>query len=75
MMESPVKLFNEVSDLLIKLPERQRKVIEMRFGIGEYDDEHTLQEIANELSLTYGWIREIEKKALRRIRCFYFRRR
>jgi RNA polymerase primary sigma factor len=45
----------------------EEKVIKMRFGIG-YDREHTLAEIANDFGLTRERVRQIEYKALKRLR-------
>jgi len=45
----------------------EEKVIRMRFGVG-YDREHTLEEIARDFGLTRERIRQIEAKALQRLR-------
>ena len=52
---------------LHKLESREREVIQMRFGIG-YDDCFTLDEIGKKFRLTRERIRQIEKKALTRLR-------
>ena len=52
---------------LHKLESREREVIQMRFGIG-YDDCFTLDEIGKKFQLTRERIRQIEKKALTRLR-------
>jgi RNA polymerase primary sigma factor len=49
------------------LTPNEEKVIRMRFGIG-YDREHTLAEIASDFGLTRERIRQIEFKALKRLR-------
>jgi RNA polymerase primary sigma factor len=53
--------------VLKTLTPSEEKVIRMRFGIG-YDREHTLQEIARDFGLTRERIRQIELKALRKLR-------
>ncbi len=50
-------------DLLNELPDLEREIICMRFGIG-YDREHTLREIGMRFGLTRERIRQIELKAL-----------
>jgi RNA polymerase primary sigma factor len=52
---------------LAVLPPRQEKVIRMRFGIGEAR-EHTLEELGERFSITRERIRQIEEKALRKLR-------
>jgi RNA polymerase primary sigma factor len=53
--------------VLKMLSPSEEKVIRMRFGIG-YDREHTLQEIAQDFGLTRERIRQLELKALQRLR-------
>jgi RNA polymerase primary sigma factor len=55
-----------ISDLLNELPEREAKVIRMRFGLG-YDSEHTLEEVGRAFAVTRERIRQIEAKALRKL--------
>ena len=40
----------------------------MRFGVGEEASEHTLEEVGSEFAVTRERIRQIESKALRKIR-------
>ena len=56
-----------LSQALLRLENREREVIKMRFGIG-YDDCFTLDEIGKRFRLTRERIRQIEKKALNRLR-------
>lgn len=51
---------------LSSLNAREQKIIRMRFGIG-YDDTHTLDEIGSEYKLTRERIRQIERRALRKL--------
>jgi len=59
-----------IMEALETLTERERKVLKMRFGIGEYGygREHTLEEIAELFRLTRERIRAIEAKALRKLK-------
>jgi RNA polymerase primary sigma factor len=57
----------ETACVLKALSTIEEKVIRMRFGVG-YDREHTLQEIAQEFGLTRERIRQIEVKALQKLR-------
>ena len=62
---------NEVSDLLgqwvRQLPEKQRRVLERRYGLGGADIS-TLEEVAEELSLTRERVRQIQIEALDQLR-------
>ena len=62
-----IKLKEEIQSLLEGLKERERKVLELRFGI---DDDHprTLEEVGKELKVTRERIRQIEDKALRKLK-------
>jgi RNA polymerase sigma factor (sigma-70 family) len=73
-VSSPVdSLIDEVSipecvnDALYLLEEKEREIIRMRFGIG-CDNTCTLDEIGRKFGLTRERIRQIEKKALKKIR-------
>jgi RNA polymerase primary sigma factor len=60
-------LRDEAAGVLRTLTPAEEKVIRMRFGIG-HDREYTLQEIAGEFGLTRERIRQIEGKALQKLR-------
>jgi RNA polymerase primary sigma factor len=60
-------LRDEAAGVLRTLTPAEEKVIRMRFGIG-YEREYTLQEIAGEFGLTRERIRQIEGKALQKLR-------
>ena len=49
------------------VPPREEKVIKMRFGLGD-GAEHTLEEVGQEFDVTRERIRQIEAKALRKLR-------
>ena len=53
--------------VLTTLTPREEKVLRMRFGIGEKAD-HTLEEVGRDFSVTRERIRQIEAKALRKLR-------
>ena len=55
-----------VAEVLQTLTPRERRVIEMRFGLGE-NDEHTLDEVGQIFQVTHTRIQQIEAKALRKL--------
>jgi RNA polymerase primary sigma factor len=57
----------ETTHVLKTLAPSEEKIVRMRFGLG-FDREHTLEEIAQEFGLTRERIRQIESKALQRLR-------
>ena len=62
---------NELSDqvraALSTLTPREEKILRMRFGVGEKSD-HTLEEVGQDFNVTRERIRQIEAKALRKLR-------
>lgn len=59
----------EVTDEVLKsLTPREEKVIKMRFGLGPNGNEHTLEEVGQHFAVTRERIRQIEVKALRKLR-------
>ncbi|MBK7934740.1 MAG: RNA polymerase sigma factor RpoD [Acidobacteria bacterium] len=59
----------EITDeVLATLTPREEKVIKMRFGLGNTDSEHTLEEVGQHFAVTRERIRQIEAKALRKLR-------
>jgi len=54
-------------EVLGQLTEREQKVLRMRFGIGMNTD-HTLEEVGKQFGVTRERIRQIEAKALRKLR-------
>ncbi len=61
------ELTGRVNDILKTLSEREEKIIRLRFGIGE-KAEYTLEEIGKQFNVSRERIRQIEKKALNRLR-------
>ena len=62
------RLKETVNSVLQTLTEREEKVLRMRFGVGDEASEHTLEEVGSEFAVTRERIRQIESKALRKIR-------
>ena len=60
-------LRDQVKDALSVLTERERQVLEMRFGLAD-GTEHTLEEVGQAFNVTRERIRQIESKALRKLR-------
>src|SRR5215218_686398 len=58
---------DRVRDAVEALPERERRVIELRFGFGEGTDGISLDQIGRELGLTRERIRQLEASALVRL--------
>ncbi|RJQ42033.1 MAG: sigma-70 family RNA polymerase sigma factor [Anaerolineaceae bacterium] len=60
-------LREQVQSALSALSERERQVLELRFGLLDGKD-HTLEEVSNYFNVTRERIRQIEAKALRKLR-------
>jgi RNA polymerase primary sigma factor len=60
-------LAEQTRKILATLTPREEKVLRMRFGIGEKSD-HTLEEVGRDFTVTRERIRQIEAKALRKLR-------
>jgi RNA polymerase primary sigma factor len=56
------------NEVLATLTPREEKVIKMRFGLGQNGSEHTLEEVGQHFAVTRERIRQIEAKALRKLR-------
>lgn len=61
------RLKEQVDEALRKLPEREERVLRLRFGLDD-GRERTLEEVGREFNVTRERIRQIEAKALRRLR-------
>ena len=60
-------LKEQLAEILATLTEREQKIIRLRFGIGG-GRPHTLEEVGNEFAVTREHIRQIEAKALSKLR-------
>ena len=60
-------LAGQIRKMIATLTPREERVLRLRFGIGEKDD-HTLEQISRDFSLTSERIRQIEAGALRKLR-------
>ena len=64
---SKLNLKEQLETILSSLTEREAKVIQMRFGLND-GNEHTLEEVGQEFQVTRERIRQIEAKALRKLK-------
>ena len=62
-----VNLKDTTTKILSSLTAREERVLRMRFGIGMNTD-HTLEEVGQQFSVTRERIRQIEAKALRKLK-------
>jgi RNA polymerase primary sigma factor len=62
-----LNMARQIQRVLSTLNKREEKILRMRFGIGE-KHAHTLEEVGGDFDLTRERIRQIEAKALRRLR-------
>ncbi|OQX55125.1 MAG: RNA polymerase sigma factor RpoD [Candidatus Aminicenantes bacterium 4484_214] len=60
-------LREQIEEALKTLTERESKVLKMRFGLGD-GNEHTLEEVGQQFKVTRERIRQIEAKALRKLK-------
>jgi len=62
-----INLREQIDTALKTLTEREAKVLKMRFGLGD-GNEHTLEEVGQQFKVTRERIRQIEAKALRKLK-------
>ena len=62
-----INLKEQIEEALKSLTEREGRVLKMRFGLGD-GNEHTLEEVGQQFKVTRERIRQIEAKALRKLR-------
>ncbi len=61
-------LKEQISRVLDTLPEREKDILKLRFGIGEGISPHTLEEVGKKFNVTRERVRQIEAKALTKLR-------
>jgi RNA polymerase primary sigma factor len=62
-----INLREQIEEALKSLTEREAKILKMRFGLGDRS-EHTLEEVGQQFKVTRERIRQIEAKALRKLK-------
>lgn len=62
-----ISLREQVEKILDTLPEREKEVIKLYFGIGD-ETAHTLEEIAQRFNLTRERVRQIKERSLKRLK-------
>jgi len=67
LIGQPKRLRETTTRMLASLTPREERILRMRFGIGMNSD-HTLEEVGNQFSVTRERIRQIEAKALRKLK-------
>jgi len=71
VLPSEMALTNDLrertAEILTTLSPREEQIVRMRFGVGQ-DSEHTLEEVGQAFNVTRERIRQIESKALRKLR-------
>ncbi len=61
-------LRRKIEEALKSLPEKEAKVIRLRYGLGEDEEPKTLDEIGRIMGISRERVRQIEKKALKKLR-------
>jgi len=59
---------NQINKVLSTLAPREEEVVRMRFGLNDKEQDHTLEEVGEMFDLTRERIRQIEAKALRKLK-------
>ena len=67
VIEDEVDL-NMLEQAMDILSDRERTIIELRYGIGHDDEEMTQKEVADLLGISQSYISRLEKKIIRRLR-------
>ena len=63
------ELVSQIEKSLDGLPERERRIMSMRFGLGEFiGKQHTLEEVAEKEDITRERVRQIQNKALKKLK-------
>ena len=67
LLELELAIHEKVMELLPSLPEKEANVLSLRLGIGAFVKPHTQEEVSNELGISRGLVKLLEKKALSRL--------
>jgi len=62
-----------VLQMLDKMDQREATVLRMRFGLDENEEPKTLKEIGQHLGLTREHVREVERRALNKLRAIIWK--
>ena len=65
------EIHNIVEKMLRSIPPRDAEVLKMYYGIGEYTERMTLEDIGKKLKISRERVRQIKDRALRRLRNLY----
>ncbi|MFH1238820.1 MAG: sigma-70 family RNA polymerase sigma factor [bacterium] len=74
-LDTSLKLPQEVESALQVLNEQEKKIIQKRYGLTEDKKPHTLAEIGKALGVSRERIRQIEKRALKKLRAIFIQRK
>jgi DNA-directed RNA polymerase, sigma subunit (sigma70/sigma32) len=66
-------LEKELHDIISKLPEKERKVLELRYGLNG-NEPLTLREIGDALGISRERVRQLETRAIKKLRSFALKR-
>jgi RNA polymerase primary sigma factor len=62
-----ISMENAVESVLAQFPERDREILNLRFGLGGHLRSYTLQEVGDKMGLTRERVRQVESKLLKKI--------
>ena len=57
-----------LKDAVYSLCPRERQIMEMRFGLGEYKKEQTQKEVAEKIGISQSYISRLEKKIIKKLK-------
>lgn len=68
-----LRLHKEIGEALVHLAPRERKIIEMRFGLNAKKQAHSLEEVGKRFKLSRERVRQLEERALHRLKSIALR--
>lgn len=74
-LDTSLKLPQEVESALQVLNEQEKKIIQMRYGLSDDKKPHTLAEIGKVLNISRERVRQIEKRALKKLKTIFIQRK